>query len=471
MNSFANYAIEVNLGFVFFYGVYYLLISNETDFKRQRMFLLSGLLCSLVFPLIHIEWNSSPVLVQSVSDAVIILPTLLIGSAPTPSIDTVDILWIFYVAVALVIAVPVMSQAVRLYLLFNKKAGTHRDRFYVIESDSDGSSWSFFRLIFIGKADKLSSEDKELVVRHEMLHGRLLHSADIILVTVLCMLCWFNPLIWIYRKTLSRVHEFEVDAIVAGETGKADYGVLLAKTALAGNGLLLTHHFNQSFILKRINMLNMLKRRISGWKLTVLATMVVVYFVAVACTDQEPQKNIAGENSVIDAREIPLNVTDGFAQLKEKHADRTLILTEVGDKEGYYKLPEDVKGLIALYTFPESGRTWIVTEEIGDQEVFTVVEETASPRGGMTAFYEELSNNLIYPEEARRLGIEGKVFIEFVVMEDGHLTDFKVLKGIGAGCDTEALRAVMQMAPWTPGQMRGKAVPQRLVMPITFHLE
>lgn len=462
-----DYIIEVNAGLIFFYGMYHLLLRNETDFRKQRIFLLVALICALVFPLIQIDLiDAQATIAPATRTVAIILPELIVGKA-TSTLVTVDALVLIYAMVAIIIATPVLLQCLRMYRFVRSAAGSYRDGFYVIESRNNNPSWSFFKLIFIGRSDTLSEAEKELIVRHEMLHGKLLHSFDTLLFTILCVVFWFNPIVWVYRKTIARIHEFEVDAIVAAESSGSDYGVLLAKTALSANGFLLTHHFNQSFILKRINMLNMLKRRISGWKLTVLATTVVVYFIAVACTEQVSQDT---PEPTVDG--TPAEVTEGLARLRQDYPARTFELKEVSDMNGLYKIPQEGKALVAMYSFPESGRSWIITEaRTAGQEIFTIVDEPATPKGGISVFYEQLSQIINYPDQARRMGIEGRVFVEFTIMEDGHLTDFKVLKGIGAGCDTEAMRALMQMPPWKPGIMKGKAVPQRVVMPITFKLE
>ena len=103
-------------------------------------------------------------------------------------------------------------------------------------------------------------------------------------------------------------------------------------------------------------------------------------------------------------------------------------------------------------------------------EIFLVVEETAAPPGGMQAFYEFVGKKMKYPAQARRMGIEGKVFVEFVINRDGSIVDVKAIKGIGAGCDEEAVRVVQSSPKWSPGKQRGKPVRQRMVLPITFKL-
>ncbi len=103
-------------------------------------------------------------------------------------------------------------------------------------------------------------------------------------------------------------------------------------------------------------------------------------------------------------------------------------------------------------------------------EIFIVVEESAVPKGGMTAFYQMASENLRYPAQARRMNVEGKVFVEFVVDKEGKITNVVLVKGIGAGCDEEAIRILKLSPDWQPAKQRGKPVKQRIVLPIFFKL-
>jgi periplasmic protein TonB len=113
----------------------------------------------------------------------------------------------------------------------------------------------------------------------------------------------------------------------------------------------------------------------------------------------------------------------------------------------------------------------VVEEEKEDPNtIFTVVEETAAPIGGMSAFYEYVGKKIKYPAQARRMNIEGRVFVEFVIEKDGSITDVKSIKGIGAGCDEEAERILKSAPKWKPGKQRGKPVRQKMVLPIMFKL-
>ena len=105
------------------------------------------------------------------------------------------------------------------------------------------------------------------------------------------------------------------------------------------------------------------------------------------------------------------------------------------------------------------------------EQIFTIVEDQPSPVGGMAAFYEYVSKNLHYPAQARRVDVEGKVYVQFVVDKDGSITDPKVLKGIGSGCDKEAIRVLKNAPKWNPGKQRGRPVKVRMVIPIVFKLD
>ena len=103
-------------------------------------------------------------------------------------------------------------------------------------------------------------------------------------------------------------------------------------------------------------------------------------------------------------------------------------------------------------------------------EVFSVVEEQPMPKKGMEGYFQYIAQNLKYPEQARKMGIEGKVYVEFIVNDFGEITNVKVLKGIGAGCDEAAKKVVENSTPWQPGRQKGQAVKVKMVLPITFKL-
>ncbi|HEX6226632.1 MAG TPA: energy transducer TonB [Chryseolinea sp.] len=112
----------------------------------------------------------------------------------------------------------------------------------------------------------------------------------------------------------------------------------------------------------------------------------------------------------------------------------------------------------------------VLKEESDEDVIFTVVEQQAEFDGGFEAMAKFIGKNLKYPAQARRMGVEGSVFVSFVVDKEGNISDPQVIKGISADCDKEAIRVVKAMPPWKPGKQNGKPVKSRFVLPIKFRL-
>lgn len=120
---------------------------------------------------------------------------------------------------------------------------------------------------------------------------------------------------------------------------------------------------------------------------------------------------------------------------------------------------------------PETAQVEVHQEEEETDQIFLVVESEAEFKGGRTALVKFVSDNLKYPAKARRMGIEGKVFLAAVIEKDGAISNVQVLKGIGAGCDEEAVRIVSMLPNWIPARQRGRPVRSRITVPIVFALE
>lgn len=104
-------------------------------------------------------------------------------------------------------------------------------------------------------------------------------------------------------------------------------------------------------------------------------------------------------------------------------------------------------------------------------EIFTIVEVQPQFIGGEKALMKYLKNNIVYPIDARKRNIQGTVYISFVVEPDGSISSVKCLRGIGGGCDEEAMRVVKMMPNWKPGLQRGTPVRVQFNLPIRFILK
>ena len=109
-------------------------------------------------------------------------------------------------------------------------------------------------------------------------------------------------------------------------------------------------------------------------------------------------------------------------------------------------------------------------EPVGGDTIYFVAEEIATYKGGLPALYQRIAKTMRYPADARRRGIEGKVFVEFVIEKDGKVRDVKIIQGPHEILNEEATRVMKMMDDWTPGKVKGKPVAQMMVLPIVFKL-
>ena len=126
----------------------------------------------------------------------------------------------------------------------------------------------------------------------------------------------------------------------------------------------------------------------------------------------------------------------------------------------------DQNEVIEEYVAPE-----VQEEEVEEQEIFQIVEEMPDFPGGTAKLVDYLQKNIKYPQMARESGIQGRVFVNFVVEPDGHVSNVKIMRSLGGGCDEEAMRVVKAMPKWKPGKQRGKAVRVSYILPVVFKLQ
>lgn len=140
--------------------------------------------------------------------------------------------------------------------------------------------------------------------------------------------------------------------------------------------------------------------------------------------------------------------------------------TEVEDIDINAEVDQDEVIEEYVYEAPE-----IEEEEIVEEEVFLSVEENPEFPGGNAKLLEYVQKNLKYPMMARESDIQGKVYVGFVVEKDGSISNVRVLRGIGGGCDEEAVRVVQTLPKFKPGKQRGNPVRVQYTLPIVFKLQ
>jgi protein TonB len=131
----------------------------------------------------------------------------------------------------------------------------------------------------------------------------------------------------------------------------------------------------------------------------------------------------------------------------------------------------DLDGLKKYEEFYDNGKflRGVAWEENGTVIEYDVIQQNAEPIGGLPEMYKLVTKNIKYPKAARKEGLQGRVYVQFIVEKDGALSDIRSVKPIGGGCDEEAER-VLALTKWKPAKVRGKLVRQKMVLPISFKL-
>lgn len=186
--------------------------------------------------------------------------------------------------------------------------------------------------------------------------------------------------------------------------------------------------------------------------------------------DQDIMSNGTSNIEFVESMDIPVTEQPPPPPPKALRNVKIIAVEDIEDIEEEIQINLDIEMTeeTLVEKLPE-----VIIEEIEEEEsdeIFIIVEQSPVPIGGMAAFYEHVNETIKFPRQAQALGIEGRVFVQFVVGKDGELTDIHVIRGIGGGCDEEAIR-VVQLAPkWKAGKQRGKPVRVKMVLPIIFKL-
>jgi beta-lactamase regulating signal transducer with metallopeptidase domain len=283
-----TYFLQVNLCWLLFYGLYYALLSRETFFKLNRIYLIISLLCGLVIPLSisRVEiLTESPIIeiIQPIAISVVefqqnIESNIVETQAETWSVWTV-LTWVY----GLGIAVFLLKFSIGLYKIFQlyKQGEKHKNKdFKLINTEWVKTPFSFFNWIFIN--DKITENlDFQQIIAHEKAHVQQKHSFDIVGLEILRGVFWLSPLVHLYARSLRNVHEYLADAAALQNTEKKQYGRLLISQTVCANGLALVNHFNFSQLKKRIIMMTRNRsQRIVLMKYTLAAPIFLLLVVA-----------------------------------------------------------------------------------------------------------------------------------------------------------------------------------------------
>ena len=257
-----TYFLQVNLCWLLFYGLYFALLSRETFFKLNRIYLIISLLCGLVIPLSisKMEVAKAMPMVEIVQPMVVsyvefqqnIESKMVQNEATTWGIWTV-LMGIYGLGMGIVFLKFGVGLVKIFRLYFNGKKEPKKG-FTLVNTEGVASPFSFFKWVFINPKTT-QNVDFQQIMEHEKAHVTQKHSFDIVGLEILRGLFWVSPMVHLYARSLRNVHEYLADAAVLQNAEKKQYGRLLISQTAAGSGLAIANHFNFSQLKKRITMM------------------------------------------------------------------------------------------------------------------------------------------------------------------------------------------------------------------------
>ncbi len=437
MRSFFLYNLEVFLCLGVFYLFYHFSLNKETNHQFVRAYLVSALLISFVIPFAQLNAFSS-----NISE---IVPTFTIpefsvyAGKPDTSIVVVNsdtrIYWTLFYSITCII---LLIGFIKEFLKIAKIQKTHQTKveyfegYKVIIHRTKFPTFSFIKTIYLSGDDIDPANSKHKILLHELSHIKGAHSIDVIFIELLRIFFWFNPMVYLFKNALILSHEYIADQYSVTKGDQQNYVNLLVNQTLSNLGLSLGSHFgrksgilskwpwarsfsfNKSQTLKRIKMIKS-RRKMNKLKYLIPVFAIAVATIIVSCVEDDNLSEIEEEASAIKVSSTELEIEDA-------------------------------------------------------NEIFSIVEEKPLFPGGDAAMFRYLGKNIEYPLSARNNKIQGRVFVQFIVNEDGSLSDIKVIKGLSEELNNGAVRVVSEMPLWTAGRQRGKEVNVRMVLPIYFKL-
>ena len=305
---------------VLFYFAYYFLLRKETFFNSNRWFLLAGLVTSIVLPFVvytKTVWvDPTPFLVNGSQ-----IYTPEPNAAESFTIDWNLALIAIYVMGFLGLLLKFAFDFYSLNSVLKGKKVKQQADFKFVDINENIAPFSYFDYI-VYNSSLYSASELESILEHEKVHSEQNHTIDVLVSRIFCVLFWFNPIIWLYKKAILQNLEFIADSEAAQKiSDKKAYQYTLLKITTHENCVAITNHFYQSLIKKRIIMLNKKQsKKRNSWKFYVIIPALVAFVLlfqveVIAKERQQILKENSGEIASVDIYKVKKNSTD--AELKE----------------------------------------------------------------------------------------------------------------------------------------------------------
>ena len=409
MSQFLIYEVKAALILTAFYLGFKLFLSSEKMHRFNRLVLLLSCLGSFVLPLCIITVHRALPLLEIVENVEDLSAPAASGEEAGRSIWEYLLISIYWLGVSFVLARTMAGVISVLKLIKSCRCHITPEGDELMISDADIPPFSWMKWIVMSSKD-LESGNRH-ILEHEKAHVRLRHSLDVLLMDLISAFQWFNPTIWLLRRDLRAIHEFEADdSVLKGGADIKEYQYSLIRKAVSASGYSITNSFNHSIFKNRITMM-------SKPKASVMRGLKVLYIIPLICGSLA-----LNARTVVD---YSGNVSD--------------------DK---------------------------VSESPANQQQNVVPDERPKFNGGdANEFAKWVMDNLYYPEEAKRDSLSGRVMVGFTVGKDGKVANVKVLRGVCESLDKEALRVVQASPDWTPGKKDGEAIDVTFTFPVEFRIK
>lgn len=406
--------LKINIALLLFYIFYRLLLQRDTFFTWRRTMLLGCYPAALLTALIHPEgWSIGGSSITALTElyAALTLPEVsaTAQAAEGRGVLATDVPAMLYGGIALLLTLRLLFRLACIIRLARHTPTTRIEGIRVHLLDEASGPFSFFGWIFVHRASHSDEELREILA-HECAHVRQGHSADVMMAEVACILCWFNPFVWLMKREIRTNLEYLADERVLqmGYDPRSYQYHLLALTQSKPKAIAtLYNNFNVLPLKKRIFMMNKKRTQGIGRAKYLLLFPLMALLMAVGNVEAVAQ--------------------------------------EKGQKPRPTAVPEDTT------------------------TVFNVVEQMPEfPDGGMPAMMAFISKNMKYPAEAAKNKVGGRVIVQFVVDKDGSITESTVIRSVSPELDAEALRVVNLMPKWKPGMIKGEPVRVKFTIPLAF---
>ena len=463
-----------------FYIIYYIFLSRDTLYSRNRVVLLFTVILSFILPLItvNIRWSGNILYFGKMLNEVFVTADGqgIPGTGPGPEhASLATILTRFYLAGVLVFIVKLLIDIISLLFLVLRRK--NREENIIRFEGFNTAGFSALGYVFINGS--LSEDDAREIIRHEKNHLDKNHFLDILFIEITRALQWFNPFIYMISRSLRAIHEYQADE------GCLSSGMNVIKY----QNLLLTHIFrskiflsvnsfsNPSLLKKRILMMTRVRTaNIASLKLILIIPVAILLVIVFSSFESnldrmgENEKLLVGSGSEDQTMEII--ETPGIKTQPEEEPPppsppppSSSTETVTGSKPAAVEVELQMEGVV-----DDEGKITKEQQEL-PREVFVVVEEMPHFPGGDQALMNFIYDNIEYPEYAKNNNIQGRVIIRFAVMANGMVDQITVLKGVDPSVDAEAIRVIRMLPKWGPGRQGGKPVNVWYSVPVTFQLK